>query len=149
MRAVRRKRQRANLDFAGLGVEGQIHLAAPPMVAAIGTEPHTGAHRPHTDRELLSHRSHLARSMAGTTPRRAEDLCSRYIPRPAFARHQLSFGGFFSSSLRGNSAIPAATLRPFWPSIETGCNAIDFLNPPTRALAPAPTPSATLAVTPP
>src|SRR5580693_7358307 len=58
MRVVRRKRQRANLNFAGFGMEGEIHLAAPPMVAAVRTKPHAGAHCANTDRELLSHGSH-------------------------------------------------------------------------------------------
>ena len=58
MRVVRRKRERANLNFARFRMKRQIHLAAPPMVAAIGAEPHACAHRAHTNSELFSHRSH-------------------------------------------------------------------------------------------
>ena len=106
MRIVRRKRQRANLDFAGLGVKRQRHLAAPPMVAAVGAEPHAGADRSHTDRELLSHRSHPA-----SLSRISTDVRRCRAPLAEVSRYSL--GGFFSSNLRLKEAIPAATLRPF------------------------------------
>src|SRR5208282_6791605 len=106
MRVVRRKRQRANLDLAGLGVKRQRHLAAPPMIAAVGAEPHASADRSHTDRELLSHRSHLA-SPTQISPDAADS--ARRLPEVP----RYSLGGFFSSNFSANCATPAATLRPF------------------------------------
>jgi hypothetical protein len=44
--------------------------------------------------------------------------------------------------------IPAATLRPVFPSMLTGCNEIVRLEPPISTLAPAPTPTVALAVAP-
>ena len=46
-------------------------------------------------------------------------------------------------------AMPAATLSPVVPSMLSGCSDIVFVAPPTNTLAPAPTPTAALAVTPP
>ena len=46
-------------------------------------------------------------------------------------------------------ATPAATLSPVVPSMLSGCSAIVLLLPPTRALAPSPTPTVAPAVTPP
>jgi hypothetical protein len=59
------------------------------------------------------------------------------------------FAGFAVSNFKLIEATPAATFNPFCPSIETGCNAIELFKPPTSTLAPAPTPTAALAVAPP
>src|SRR5581483_12070632 len=74
----------------------------------------------------------------------------RPLPIPNFGAilTQLTLAGFALSKCRLNSATPAATLRPFCPSIVIGWSAIEFLKPPTRTLAPAPTPTAALAVAP-
>jgi hypothetical protein len=44
--------------------------------------------------------------------------------------------------------MPAATLRPVLPSMESGCSVIDLSKPPTSAFAEAPTPTEAPAVTP-
>ena len=49
--------------------------------------------------------------------------------------------GLFLLNFNVISTTPAATFKPFCPSIETGCNAIELLKPPTNTLAPAPTPT--------
>lgn len=59
------------------------------------------------------------------------------------------FAGFSLLNFKVISTTPAATFKPFCPSIDTGCNAIELLKPPTNTLAPAPTPTAALAVAPP
>ena len=59
------------------------------------------------------------------------------------------FAGFSLLNVRFKAITPAATFKPFCPSIEIGCSAIELLKPPTRTLAPAPTPTAALAVAPP
>src|SRR5580704_2927871 len=61
----------------------------------------------------------------------------------------VALAGFASLNFKLNAATPAATFKPFCPSIETGCNAIELLKPPTNTFAPAPTPTAALAVAPP
>ena len=65
---------------------------------------------------------------------------------------EVSYGvllaGLFVLNFSDNAATPAATFSPFCPSIETGCKAIEWLKPPTSTLAPAPTPTAALAVAP-
>ncbi len=57
--------------------------------------------------------------------------------------------GFSLLNFKVISTTPAATFKPFCPSIDTGCNAIEFLKPPISTFAPAPTPTAALAVAPP
>src|SRR5215469_2847254 len=52
------------------------------------------------------------------------------------------------SKCSARAATPAAIFNPFCPSILIGCKAIEFLKPPIKTLAPAPTPAATLAVAP-
>ena len=65
------------------------------------------------------------------------------------AGYGVLFAGFCLLNVKDISTTPAATFKPFCPSIETGCNAIELLKPPTSTLAPAPTPTAALAVAPP
>ena len=65
------------------------------------------------------------------------------------AGYGVLFAGFASLNFNVSSATPAATFKPFCPSIETGCNEIELLKPPISTLAPAPTPIAALAVAPP
>ena len=65
------------------------------------------------------------------------------------AGYGVLFAGFASLNFNVISTTPAATFKPFCPSIETGCNAIEFFKPPISTLAPAPTPTAALAVAPP
>jgi len=65
------------------------------------------------------------------------------------AGYGVLFAGFSLLNVNVICTTPAATFKPFCPSIETGCNAIELLKPPTSTLAPAPTPTAALAVAPP
>ncbi len=56
-------------------------------------------------------------------PRRAavaEDICIGYLHRHYSSGYWVSLGGLAWSNFSESSAIPAATLRPFWPSTETG-----------------------------
>src|SRR6266403_3449082 len=55
MGIVRRNGERANLYFAGLGIERQLHPAAPPMVAAVRTEPYARAYRSYADCKVVRH----------------------------------------------------------------------------------------------
>src|SRR5258706_749812 len=63
---------------------------------------------------------------------------------PAFPILPSDYGTYF----RLIAPIPAATVKPVLPSIETGCNAIERSKPPTSTLAPTPTPTVALAVAP-
>ncbi len=65
------------------------------------------------------------------------------------AGYGVLFAGFASLNFKVIWATPAAMFKPFCPSIETGCNAIELFKPPINTLAPAPTPTAALAVAPP
>jgi hypothetical protein len=66
-------------------------------------------------------------------------------PPPAFAGLSSLFRGFFLVELEAQLGNPGRDVESVL-AFEIGCSAIDFLNPPTRTLAPAPTPSAPLAV---
>src|ERR1700683_2257457 len=59
-RIMRRDGERSNLNLTGLGVEGKLHPAAAPMIAAVGAEPNSGANRADTNREILIHRHDLS-----------------------------------------------------------------------------------------
>ena len=65
------------------------------------------------------------------------------------AAYGVLLAGFSLLNFNVISTTPAATFKPFCPSIDTGCNAIELLKPPTNTFAPAPTPTAALAVAPP
>ena len=47
------------------------------------------------------------------------------------------FAGFSLLNVNVIWTTPAATFKPFCPSIDTGCNAIELLKPPTSTFAPA------------
>jgi hypothetical protein len=56
---MRRDAERANLNFAGFRMKRQIHLAAPPMITAVRTEPHARADRSYANRKWVRHDRHL------------------------------------------------------------------------------------------
>jgi hypothetical protein len=43
-----------------------------------------------------------------------------------FALYGVAFAGFSLLNVRASDATPAATFKPFCPSIEFGCNAIEL-----------------------
>ena len=79
--------------------------------------------------------------------RAAPAVCNSEISENA--GYGVLFAGFSLLNVNVIWTTPAATFKPFCPSIETGCNATELLKPPTSTLAPAPTPTAALAVAPP
>src|SRR5580704_15896604 len=55
MRIVGRNGECADLYFAGLGIERQLHPAATPMVAAVRAEPYSSTYRSHADCKVVRH----------------------------------------------------------------------------------------------
>src|SRR6202789_395286 len=55
----------------------------------------------------------------------------------------------YGANFRLIAPMPAATLRPVLPSMETGCSVIERSKPPTSTLTPATTPAVAIAVAPP
>lgn len=106
-----------------------------------------------TDRNNLTHHTELAVSRFDCAPRLKWKRRRPSRPPPQYglsenARYEV-FAGLAESNFKVIWATPAATFKPFCPSIETGCKAIELFKPPMSTLAPAPTPTAALAVAPP
>ncbi len=72
-------------------------------------------------------------------PRRLGDV-TRENDRPA--------RGGYGADRSVRPATPSARLTPTWPETDSGCSAIERCEPPTRTLAPAPSPSEASALTP-